>query len=139
MQTALVTHPACFNHQGPAGHPERPARLRAVLDGLAELPLIRLRANAATREQLQRVHTPEMVERVLDNIPREIGQGEYAQIDADTYLSGRSADAAMCAAGAVVAAVDSVLSGNCPQCFLCDPPTWPSRGAGPAYGLLSLQ
>jgi acetoin utilization deacetylase AcuC-like enzyme len=30
MFTLYVTHPACLNHLTPAGHPERPNRLRAV-------------------------------------------------------------------------------------------------------------
>ena len=31
MSTLLITHPACLDHLTPAGHPERPERLRAAL------------------------------------------------------------------------------------------------------------
>ena len=30
MSTLLITHPACLDHLTPAGHPERPDRLRAI-------------------------------------------------------------------------------------------------------------
>src|ERR1700730_800033 len=30
MTTLLIPHPACLNHLTPAGHPERPDRLRAI-------------------------------------------------------------------------------------------------------------
>ena len=36
MTTLLVTHPAGLNHITPAGHPERPDRLRAVARVLAD-------------------------------------------------------------------------------------------------------
>jgi len=38
MTTLLVTHPAGLNHITPAGHPERPDRLRAVARALANRP-----------------------------------------------------------------------------------------------------
>src|SRR5581483_12297105 len=41
----------------------------------------------------------------------------YAQIDPDTYVSAGSAEAALRAAGAVVAAVDLVMSGDVPNAF----------------------
>jgi len=34
--TLLLTHPACLEHLTPSGHPERPDRLRAVDQVLAE-------------------------------------------------------------------------------------------------------
>jgi len=33
MSTLLLSHPACLNHLTPAGHPERPDRLRAIEQG----------------------------------------------------------------------------------------------------------
>ena len=40
MTTLLVTHPAGLNHITPAGHPERPDRLRAVARVLADQSLM---------------------------------------------------------------------------------------------------
>ncbi|MFT4820161.1 MAG: acetoin utilization deacetylase AcuC-like enzyme, partial [Candidatus Azotimanducaceae bacterium] len=34
MKPLLLTHPDCMHHEMP-GHPERPARLSAVMDALA--------------------------------------------------------------------------------------------------------
>jgi len=34
MKTALITHPACLEHDTGPGHPERADRLRAVLQAL---------------------------------------------------------------------------------------------------------
>ena len=57
--TVLFTHPACLKHEMP-GHPERPVRLSAVLDHLAETGLMAeldLReAPPAKRDDLVRVH-----------------------------------------------------------------------------------
>ena len=36
MTTLLLTHTACLDHDTPPGHPERPDRLRAVAQVLAE-------------------------------------------------------------------------------------------------------
>ena len=39
MTTALLTHPDCLKHVTPEGHPERVARLQALLPAL-ELGLV---------------------------------------------------------------------------------------------------
>ena len=55
MTTALITHPACLDHDPGEWHPECPDRLRAVLGALeAEefAPLLREAAPQATLEQL---------------------------------------------------------------------------------------
>ena len=57
------THPACLAHDTGPGHAERPERLRAVLDALhAAFPALDWHeAPRATRGQLLRVHTPELI------------------------------------------------------------------------------
>ena len=110
MQTLLVTHAACLSHETPAGHPERPDRLRAVLAAL-DAPefatLIRADAPLATGEQLERVHLPIHVETILNAAP----VSGFRRIDADTAMSPGSVEAALRAAGAVVHAVDEVMAG----------------------------
>ena len=59
MTTLLYTHPACLDHDTGPQHPERPARLKAVLAALeAEefRALERREAPRATIEQIARVH-----------------------------------------------------------------------------------
>ena len=111
MNTLLFTHPACFDHDPGLGHPECPERLRAILaalDGEAFAFLDRRLAPRATVEQLTRVHPRTYVERILEAVP---AQG-YLDLDADTVMSPGSGEAALRAAGAVCAAVDSVFAGE---------------------------
>ena len=111
MPTALITHPACLDHDTGAYHPECSERLRAVLAALEApefAPLLREQAPEATREQLQRVHPENYVEAILAIRPE---LGESVQLDADTAMSNGSADAALRAAGAAVAGVEAVMQG----------------------------
>ncbi len=117
MPTLLLTHPACLGHDPGPHHPERPDRLRAVLaalEGEAFAGLARLEAPAATMEQLLRVHPENYVQAMIGASP---APGEYAMIDGDTVMSSGSIDAALRAAGAVVAGVDAVMSGKADTAF----------------------
>ena len=108
MTTLLFTHPACLEHDPGRHHPEGPARLRAVLDALAGPEFARLErreAPEAALEDLVRVHPRPHVERLLRAVPKS----GHIGIDADTVLSPASGEAALRAAGAVVAAVDAVV------------------------------
>src|SRR6516162_6942724 len=109
MTTFLYTHPACLEHDPGRHHPESPARLRAVLDALADPEfdqLERREAPEAVLKDLLRVHPSRHVDHILRAVPRS----GYVGIDADTILSPASGEAALRAAGAVVAAVDAVVA-----------------------------
>jgi acetoin utilization deacetylase AcuC-like enzyme len=117
MTTLLLTHPACLTHEPGPHHPERPERLRAVLEALqgdAFSSLQRAEAPLATTEQLTRVHPANYVQAMQGARPEP---GELAMIDGDTILSHGSIDAALRAAGAVVAGVDAVMSGKAGTAF----------------------
>ena len=112
----LYTHPACLQHDPGPGHAERPARLEAVLQALdhdRHAALERIDAPLATHEQLLRVHSAAHVEHILASAPHE---GVF-QLDPDTFMSPGSAEAALRAAGAAVAAVDAVLGGDVQHAF----------------------
>ncbi len=116
MATLLITHPACLEHDPGTYHPERPARLQAVLGALAEaaLPTLETRpAPMAEDRHLLLVHPATHVEAVLGTIP-PAGRHE---IDADTIVSAGSQEAALRAAGAVVAAVDAIAAGQARNAF----------------------
>ena len=117
MSTLLITHPACLNHLTPAGHPERPDRLRAIaraLDADAFRPLLRVDAPAAALETIALCHPMEYVEAIRDATPQ---QG-LVQIDADTTMSPGSYEAALRAAGGAVHAVDEVMTGKVQNAFV---------------------
>jgi acetoin utilization deacetylase AcuC-like enzyme len=116
LTTALYTHPACLAHDMGRGHPERPARLQAILDAL-EAPgfasLDRREAPPASIEQIATVHDRDYVEGLLRAVPK----AGLTQLDPDTALSPHSGEAALRAAGAVAAAVDAVATGEVANAF----------------------
>ena len=108
----LWTHPACLLHDTGPGHAERPERLTAVLEALRDAfpDLPWHEAPRATRGQLLRVHADSLLATVLDtHSPGRV------HLDPDTVLSPASAEAALRAAGAAVAATDAVLHATDPS------------------------
>jgi acetoin utilization deacetylase AcuC-like enzyme len=99
-----------LRHDIPPGHPERPARLEALLKGVAHLPLKHREAPYASLDSIERVHAHAHVE-ALERGFAQTRDG-MVQIDGDTFISAGSREAAYRAAGAVIAAVDAVLAGE---------------------------
>jgi len=120
MPTALISHPACLDHETPPGHPECADRLRAVLRAL-EAPefagLVRLDAPPADDESLLRAHTRFEIDLILQVHAAEARRNGHSYIDGDTSMSAGSARAALHAAGAVIAAVDGVAAGRFGNAF----------------------
>ncbi len=116
MTTLLYSHEACLDHDTGEGHPERPARLTAVLSALEDPAfdgLLRREAPRAGRNQLERAHPADYLDEIFASIP---GEGR-ARLDSDTVVSPGSGEAALRAAGAVCAAVDSVMAGEADNAF----------------------
>lgn len=115
MAVPIFTHPDMILHATGAGHPERSARLTAVLDALADagLDADRRAATEAEVADLERVHPAEHVRAILEASPRD---GTRA-LDADTVLSPGSVRAARLAAGAVIDAVRAVAAGDLTRAF----------------------
>jgi len=117
MTTLLITHPACFDHLTPAGHPERPDRLRAIESALeAERfqHLVRVQAPAAKLETIALCHPMDYVERVQEGTPK---QG-MVRLDADTSMSPGSFEAAIRCVGGAVHAVDEVVAKKATNAFI---------------------
>jgi acetoin utilization deacetylase AcuC-like enzyme len=110
----IYTHPACTRHDPGPGHAERPLRLVAVTEALREnfSALDWEEAPRASRGQLLRVHDDALLALVLDT-PVD---GPVA-LDPDTVLAPGSAEAALRAAGAGIAAVDAVMHGESRRVF----------------------
>ncbi|PHK95100.1 acetoin utilization protein [Pseudoroseomonas rhizosphaerae] len=117
MSVLLVSHRACLGHENGEGYPECPDRLRAVLTALeAEefATLIREEAPRATPEQLALAHPPDYVRAILGIRPEP---GEMVMLDGDTGMNEHSAEAALRAAGAGIAAVDAVCRAEVRRAF----------------------
>jgi acetoin utilization deacetylase AcuC-like enzyme len=120
MSLALFTHPEMAAHDPSAHpergeHPERPARLAAVLDALedSDLKLDRRSPSFADRAALERVHTAAFVDSIFKAAPAR----GLAYLDPDTAMSPGSLNAALRAAGAVVDAVQGVAAGGFDRAF----------------------
>jgi acetoin utilization deacetylase AcuC-like enzyme len=109
---ALLVDDPRFDGHRPAGHhPERPERLAAARAAIGAVPIAwePVACPEATLEQLARVHD----ERFVEALSAERGGRGF--LDADTYVSAGSVDAAFRAAGGAVALVDALLDGPVAQ------------------------
>jgi len=111
MPVHIVWHPSSLEHDTGPGHPESPARIRAILDELRSPACTDVvewsEAAAADDTQLGRVHPADYLDR-LEAMARRGG----GMVDADTFLSSESYGAATHAAGAAVEAARRALEGQ---------------------------
>ncbi len=115
-RTGFVYHERFLDHKTGAGHPERPERLRAIVSHLKEVKLTPflepISIEPASEEWISKVHTPEHIRFV-----REICLQGGILDQGDTPVSKDSFEAALLAAGGVIAAVAAVLSGALENAF----------------------
>ncbi len=126
----LLTHPDAARHAPPQGHPERPERLAAALDGLAGLDLPREEPPEATDEELRVLHPQGHLDRLAAAEPAHGGRA----LDPDTWLSPGSLRAARLGAGAALRAVDLVLEGRHAKAFCATRPPGHHARADTAMG-----
>jgi acetoin utilization deacetylase AcuC-like enzyme len=118
-KTALITHPDCLLHCPPTGHPESPARLSAVLDGLSGPEfgaLVRIEAPLGHDEDISRVHPLAHMTNIRAQAPTS--DNRAVALDPDTYLSAGSLAAASRSVGAVIAGIDAVMKSEV-DCAFC--------------------
>src|SRR5262249_20665188 len=98
-------------HRAPSGHPERPARAEAVRDALLAAGIQgrgrHLATRAATDEELARVHHVAYLDELTRAVP-----GRSGWLDADTYFSPGTWEAASRAAGGVADLAQRGLAGE---------------------------
>lgn len=118
MSRVLLLTDRAMELHDPPGHPERPARLGAVVAGVTD-------AAAATGAGLERREPvpaePDAIERIhpaayVATLDRAAATGG-AWLDADTYIGPRSMDSARLAAGATVEAARAVIAGDAEVAF----------------------
>ena len=114
--TGLVYHSDFLLHDPGPNHPERPARLQAMMTHLKRRglldSLLLLDAELASEQWITRVHTPTY----LHQLQAAVRQAPTA-LDADTRVSRQSYDVARRAVGGVLAAVDAVMAGRTTNAF----------------------
>jgi acetoin utilization deacetylase AcuC-like enzyme len=121
MTTAVLTHSDCLQHVNPPGHPECGERLTAVLSALADAEftsLVRADAPLGTDDQVLLAHPPAYLAAIKAASPT---QGWHA-IDGDTTMSPGTLDAALRGVGAIVQAVDMVMTGAVTNAFCATRP-----------------
>jgi acetoin utilization deacetylase AcuC-like enzyme len=115
-RVGYVYDPLYLEHEYP-GHPERPERLRAIMSHLESSGLLarlqQIPARDATPSDLELVHDPKLVERIASLRP----DARPIWLDADTYVSTRSYEAALRATGGALAAIDAVMDGAADSAF----------------------
>ena len=134
MTTALIYDPIFLEHITPENHPEKPDRLRWAMDVLRGLNwlerdgLVQLAPRAATVDELAAVHERAYIRKV-ETAARMVAEEEKTGgrktrfFATDTYISARSYEAALKAAGAPLTAIDAIMRGevNNAYCLLRPP------------------
>jgi acetoin utilization deacetylase AcuC-like enzyme len=117
MTTLLLSHPACLDHLTPPGHPERPDRLRAINQILAEKrfdPLVRVEAPEGSLDDVTLCHSEAYVTELRSVAP----SSGMVYIDGDTSMSPGTWEAVMRGVGGAVAATDAVMRGEHDNAFV---------------------
>ena len=117
MAIAYISHRDCLLHDTGDGHPENHRRISAIEDQLIATGLFdvlrHFDAPSVTESQLLRAHT----RAYLDGVESIAPATGYVRVDPDTVISPGSLQAARRAAGAVIMAVDKVISGEMESAF----------------------
>jgi acetoin utilization deacetylase AcuC-like enzyme len=107
MEVVVAIHPAALLHDTGPRHPERAARVEAVLAGVRDsgLPVDEIQAPPIERSELALVHDPSYIEMIEKFC--ELGGGA---LDMDTFAVPATWEAALTAAGGVRILVDELES-----------------------------
>lgn len=115
--TVIISHPDCLLHNSDMLHPECPQRLSVISRALSSADLKEdlgyEDAPLATFEQLYRVHDKKYVDYLLQIAPKE----GFVDLDCDTIMTPHTLSASLHAAGAVIKAVDLLLSNQAKTAF----------------------
>lgn len=133
MNTGLHLAPFYVNHDPGTGHPESPARYKAIMKGLTDAGLLpqlaSIPARLAEESEIELCHPRSYI----DLAREEITAGLDALSTGDTQVCEKSYDVARHAVGGVLNAVDAVMSGKLKRAFCAVRP--PGHHARPSQGM----
>jgi acetoin utilization deacetylase AcuC-like enzyme len=129
---SVIIDPACAGHDNP-DHPECHARLLQALSGIPAGITPRV-PEPATLEQVHRIHAPHYTEHLRQRCAETTG---ISHLDSDTYITPKSFDAALHAAGGAIAAVDRALGGEHSFAFVRPPGHHAERARAMGFCLLN--
>ena len=105
IKTAIITSDSSIDHDTGPGHPEKPDRVAAVLDGLKKNEnLIWKNSKKFDEEIIKITHSKKYVDQVLSSFPKK---GLFF-LDGDTIVSPGSKRATYDAVGSIVTAIDGI-------------------------------
>jgi acetoin utilization deacetylase AcuC-like enzyme len=106
-RSAVVVDPEYLKHDPGRFHPERPQRIRVLLDLAAELDshFIRLEPRAATQGELESCHTRDYIE-----VVRATSKKNSHALDGDTITSRDSFGVGLLATGGFLRLLDAIAA-----------------------------
>ncbi len=134
MRTGVVTDTFCLWHDTGQGHPERPARVPAVVKAIEDLPLAWIDARQAECSEILRVHEQGYYFSLCSTIGELFGKATVANLDPDTTVCSQSWDAAIWAAGSALVLGEAWLEGSIDAGFACIRPPGHHACPGRAMG-----
>lgn len=116
-KTGLVYDDIFLEHKTTPGHPERPERLVEIIKRLKTAgiysDLLQVQPAPAELSRLKEVHSDEYIERARHSCERNAGYLDSL----DVPISARSYEAAVMAAGGMIAAIDAVMDKKAANAF----------------------
>jgi acetoin utilization deacetylase AcuC-like enzyme len=125
---AVVSHPACQEHDTGPGHPESRARLPAIQAAIQADPalaggvIVEVVGRPAEVEDLLRVHAGNHVALLRATAEQAAARGAVDWLDPYTAVSGESWRAAAAAAGCAITAAELVATGDARAAFALSRP-----------------
>jgi len=119
-KTAIIYSPIYLEHDPGPDHPESPSRLKAIMDGVEKVGLLKAKncsivdPRKATVEEIGLVRDRSYIKMI-----KSICEQGGGVVDSDTTLSPKSYEAAMFAAGGILGACESILLGKFSNAFAC--------------------
>ena len=131
MRVTLFTHEISLDHDTGRGHPERPARIGAVLEGIrrSSAEVVNIESPIAARRSIELIHDKAYIDAI-----EEFCESGGGALDPDTIARPASWEAALRSAGAGPAAVDALIRGDGDVAYIVMRPpghhALPSRAMG---------